>query len=134
MGTIGGGRIPPDILVTAEKPDIVIIDPTFASPSGKPSITIIELTCPWEERLEQAREHKTEKYSSLINDIKETGHPVQFIPLEIGVRGIINKANKESINQILYFTPDQNAKQFTQNLSRQAVIASYFIFLTRNET
>ena len=44
--TIGGGTIPPDILVTAEKPDIVIIDPMLASPSGKPFITIIELTCP----------------------------------------------------------------------------------------
>ena len=93
--TIGGGTIPPDILVTAEKPDIVIIDPMLASPSGKPFITIIELTCPWEERLDQAREHKTEKYSSLIQNITDTGHPVQFIPLDIGVRGIVKKKNKE---------------------------------------
>ena len=131
---IGGGTIPPDILVTAEKPDIVIIDPLFASPSGKPSITIIELTCPWEERLDQARDHKTDKYSSLTQDIKDTGHPVQFIPLEIGVRGIVNKQNKESIKQISYFTTNQNAKKLTENLSRQAVIASYYIFLNRNET
>ena len=100
----------------------------------KPSITIIELTCPWEERLDQAREHKTEKYSALIQDIKEAGHPVQFIPIEIGVRGIVNKQNKESITQIAYFTTGQTAKKLTQHLSRQAVIASYYIFLNRNET
>ena len=61
-------------------------------------------------------------------------HPVQFIPLEIGVRGIVNKQNKESINQILYFTTGQTAKKLTENLARQAVIASYFIFLNRAET
>ena len=132
--TIGGGTIPPDILVTAEKPDIIIIDPMLASPTGKPSITIIELTCPWEERLDQAREHKTEKYSSLIQDITETGHPVQFIPLEIGVRGIVNKKNKESITQISHFTTNLTAKKLTTNLSKQAVISSYFIFLNRTET
>ena len=36
--TIGGGTIPPDILVTSEKPDIVIIN------KEEHSITIIELT------------------------------------------------------------------------------------------
>ena len=132
--TIGGGTIPPDILVTAEKPDIVIIDPRTASPSNKPDIVIIELTCPWEERLDQAREHKTNKYSSLIKDIEETGHKVQSIPLEIGVRGIVNHQNKDSIKQIHSFTKQlQSQKKFTEKLSRQAVIASYFIFLNRNE-
>ena len=42
--TIGGGTIPPDILVTAEKPDLVMIDPLGFS--GKPWVTIVELTCP----------------------------------------------------------------------------------------
>ena len=131
--TIGGGTIPPDILVTAEKPDIVIIDPMLASPSGKPFITIIELTCPWEERFEQARDHKTEKYSSLIQDIQEKGYGIQFIPLEVGVRGIVNKQNKESIKTISHFT-FANKNQLTKNLSKQAVTASYYIFLNRNQT
>ena len=106
----------------------------LASPSGKPFITIIELTCPWEERLDQAREHKTEKYASLIQDISDTGHPVQFVPLEIGVRGIVNKKNKESITQISHFTPNLTQKKLTINLSKQAVIASYYLFLNRIET
>ena len=131
--TIGGGTIPPDILVTAEKPDIVIIDPMLASPSGKPFITIIELTCPWEERFEQARDHKTEKYSALTQDIQEKGYGIQFIPLEVGVRGIVNKQNKESIKAISHFT-FANKNQLTKKLSKQAVTASYYIFLNRNQT
>ena len=79
--TIGEGTIPPDILVTSEKPDIAIIDPLLKL------VTIIELTCPWEERLKQAREHNTNKYAPLIYGIQEQGHAVILIPLEIGVRG-----------------------------------------------
>ena len=37
--TIGGGTIPPEVIVTAEKPDIVIIDPRTVT--DKPSIVII---------------------------------------------------------------------------------------------
>ena len=134
--SISGGTVPPEILVTAEKPDIVIIDNTAARITGigKSKVIIIELTCPWEERLEKAREHKTEKYSSLIHDIQATGHEVAFIPLEIGVRGIINRSNKSSIREIAeYCRKETTPKQLTQELSKQAVTGSYFIFLSRNE-
>ena len=125
--TVGGGTIPPDILVTSEKPDIVIID------SVVKLVTIIELTCPWEERLDQAREHKTNKYASLINDLHEQGHAVIFIPLEIGVRGIINHKNRRSIQDIAHYTVMNNPKALGKSLSRESVIASYYIFLNRNE-
>ena len=125
--TIGGGTIPPDILVTSEKPDIVIIDPLVKV------VTIIELTCPWEERLKEAREHKTNKYAPLINDIQEQGHAVIFIPLEIGVRGIINQENKTSIEDIAHYTVMSSPKALGKSLSRESVIASYYIFLNRNE-
>ena len=134
--SISGGTVPPEILVTAEKPDIVIIDNSAAQITGigKSKVIIIELTCPWEERLEKAREHKTEKYSSLIHDIQATGHEVAFIPLEIGVRGIINRSNKSSIREITeYCTKETTPKVLTQELSKQAVAGSYFIFLSRNE-
>ena len=91
--------MPPDILVTPEKPDIVIIqDPETAS--TKRHITIIELTVPWEERLKASREYKIDKYTPLVSDLRAAGFSVDFIPLEVGVRGIINQENKESIKLI----------------------------------
>ena len=96
-------------------------------------VTVIELTCPWEERLKQAREHKTYKYAPLINDIQEQGQAVIFIPLEIGVRGIINQENKTSIEDIAHNTVMSSPKALGKSLSREYVIASYFIFLNRNE-
>ena len=126
--TIGGGTIPPDILVTSEKPDIVIIN-RHQTP---PSITIIELTVPWEERLEISRTLKTNKYSPLTNDILGTGFSVDFIPLEVGVRGIITKQNKASLKSIHHFMKDIPLRTLTSNISMKAVISSYLIFLNRN--
>ena len=102
------------------KPDIVIINPLLKL------VTIIELTYPWEESLKEAREHKTNKYAPLINDIQEQGHAVIFIPLEIGVRGI-----KTSIVDIAHYTVMSSPKALGKSLSRESVIASYYIFLNR---
>ena len=124
---IEGGTIPPDVLVTAEKPDIVILHRLIKH------IVVIELTCPWEENLEDARQRKTNKYAPLINDIEQKGFSVEYFPLEIGARGIINKVNKETIKDISLYTTTITAKTLMKNLSREAVIASYYIFLSRNE-
>ena len=57
---------------------------------------------------------------------------MEFIPLEVGVRGIINNDNKESIKDISEFTKI-NAKTLTKEISKQAVITSYFNIMNRNE-
>ena len=69
----------------------------------------------------------------LINDLHEQGHAVIFIPLEIGVRGIINQKNRRSIQDIAHYTVMNNPKALGKSLSRESVIASYYIFLNRNE-
>ena len=57
---------------------------------------------------------------------------MEYFPLEVGARGIINKANKETIKDISIYT-NTNAKKLIKALSKQAVTSSYFIFLNRNE-
>ena len=57
---------------------------------------------------------------------------MEYFPLEVGARGIINKVNKETIKDISLYTKI-NAKNLIKALSKQAVIASYYIFLSRNE-
>ena len=128
-GTSAGGTIPPEVLVTKEKPDMVVLS------KEEKEITIIELTCPWETRIEKSRELKTEKYSSLVQDIEEKGYKVTFLPLEISVRGIISKDNKDTIQKIVKICDKgTTAKTINQDLSKLAVIASYYIFISRNET
>ena len=50
-----------------------------------------------------------------------------FIPLEIGVRGIINQENKTSIEDIAHYTVMSSPKALGKSLSRESVIASYYI-------
>jgi hypothetical protein len=41
----GGGSIPADVMVQAQRPDLVILD---RSVHGRHSIALVELTCPWD--------------------------------------------------------------------------------------
>ena len=59
----GGGSIPPELCVTAQKPDIVIMD------NRKKSIHLFELTCPGEKHIENRHTEKSNKYAHFISYI-----------------------------------------------------------------
>jgi len=84
---VEGGSIPSKLLVTTDKPDIVIVNKT----KNNQNVTLVELTCPWdmEENIKKAEKRKCERYSDLVSDLKKT-HKTTLITLEIGVRGYIN--------------------------------------------
>ena len=54
--TSAGGTIPPNLVVTTLKPDVVIID------KSNKTATIFELTIPSEHRIKTAHELKFQKY------------------------------------------------------------------------
>ena len=88
------GTIRPEVLITNETPDLVVID-------GEEKImNIIELTVPWEERLEESRRLKTDKYAPIVSGWIKTGYKIRCIPLEMGVRIIIKKENQRTIQKI----------------------------------
>ena len=59
----GGGSIPPELCVTSQEPDIVIID------KHKQTIHLFELTCPAERNLDTRHEEKTNKYASQLTSL-----------------------------------------------------------------
>ena len=61
--TRGGGTIPPSVLVTPLKPDLVIFD------IKAKTVYIFELTVPSETRIKTAHRLKYEKYQHFENDI-----------------------------------------------------------------
>ena len=67
--TQDGGTVPPDVLVTTLKPDIVIID------KKSKTLDIFELTVPGETRIQIAHNLKYEKYQHFTTD-------VMYIPTE----------------------------------------------------
>ena len=126
--TNSGGTLPPDIIVSTLKPDIVIVDQKLKS------VFIFELTVPGETRIQEAHRIKTEKYQHFITDIKT--HYVSILPFEVGSHtGYISRQNKDTLHTLHKFCSKEiKLKQFLRNISSITVLSSYFIFNCRNES
>ena len=62
----GNGSIPPEICITSEKPDIVIIDEKRKTPDK------FELTVPFEKNIEERNLFKNNKYAHFVSDISDS--------------------------------------------------------------
>ena len=62
-----GGTIPPDILTTTSRPDIVFVE------RETKEIKLFELTCLFENNIDSANTTKFDKYKDLKNDLIKAG-------------------------------------------------------------
>ena len=124
--TVDGGSIPADICITAQKPDLVIID------EKSNTIHIFELTVPIEHCIEDRHKQKSNKYAHFITDIQ---HMNTFVTcFEIGSRGYVSTRNQNSLNTLHKFMkPGLKLKKFKQNISALSGYSSYHIFLCRKD-
>ena len=76
-------QYPQIIKETRQRPDIV-----FHSPASK-RLIMIELTVPYEARIEEANIYKKEKYLDLGRELKKKGYESEILPIEIGARGFV---------------------------------------------
>ena len=121
------GTLPPDVVVTTLKPDIVIIDKISKT------VNIFELTVPAEHRIKISHKLKYEKYQHFISDIKS--YTVNLVPFEVGSHtGYISSDNRKHIHTLHKFCEKIiTLKKFTQNISAIAGIGSYYLFNCRNQ-
>ena len=124
--TIAGGSIPPHILATNQRPDIVLVW------DSSKEIVIIELTVPFETNIAAAHQRKEDRYEILVNDLSENGFKVTYFAIEIGCRGQITKENKLRLKQVTSKCKVKPADLFT-SLSKCAILCSYSIFYSRKE-
>ena len=123
----GGGTIPSEIVITAERPDLVIVDRLTRE------VKIFELTVPFDNRIAAAHQLKMEKYSSLSSDIHEARWFCHLYAIEIGSRGLITKENKTNFTSLVSLSTKQKPRHILANLSKLAVLGSYKIFLSRKD-
>ena len=64
---INGTTIPPDIVVTTSRPDLVLLN------RETKKVFVLELTCSFERNMENANARKTLKYTALKQDIEDQG-------------------------------------------------------------
>ena len=72
---------PQQVAVTSMRPDIVILSEECRT------VVIVELTVPWEERLEESHELKRNKYEGLLQEARQNGWETYNFPVEVGCRG-----------------------------------------------
>ena len=117
---------PPDVDVTNLKPDIVIVG------NQKKSVSILELTCPAEQRISAANTLKMDKYSHFETD--QNGNNVTGKAFEIGSHtGYVTNENKTRLTHVHKFCKKSiKLKNFLKNISAILVMGSYFIFNSRS--
>jgi hypothetical protein len=82
----GGGSIPADVMVQAQRPDHVIVD---RSVHGRHRIALVELTCPWDTDAKRAEERKTARYADLKTALSNEGWDCNLYLIEVGAQGHI---------------------------------------------
>ena len=120
---VNGGSIPADILTTAQRPDIVVID------RFKKHITLFELSVSFEKNSELANLRKVSRYRDLASDLEQRGWVTDNTPFEIGSRGYINTRNKSTIcDTMKKHTIKIKKSKLLKDLSKISLLCSYTLF------
>jgi hypothetical protein len=88
----GGGLILADVMVQAQRPDLVIND---QSVHGRRRIALVELTCLWKTNAKRAEKRETAKYADLKEELSNQGWDSGLYLIEVGARGHIVKSVKD---------------------------------------
>ena len=121
--SLSGLTIPPEVIVTSSRPDLVIHYPEANV------IKIIELTVPFETNIEKEHTYKTNKYATLIQDIEDKQISSELTCVEVGCRGYVSESNKIRITTILKsldIKPSKRqVKELTVSISKIALLTSF---------
>ena len=79
-------KFPEKILTTSLRPDMVLTS------EATKQVVILELTVPWEDRIEEANCRKTAKYQELAAECRINGWKARNEPFEVGCRGFTGRS------------------------------------------
>ena len=116
---------PQVIKQTRLRPDIVLSD------TASKQMVLIELTVPYESRIEQAHIYKREKYTDLVNELSRQGYKAKVFAVEVGARGFVGKSVYQLLCQLNISS--KTRKQAMKRLSEVAEKSSHWIWIRRNE-
>ncbi|KAK7913726.1 hypothetical protein WMY93_013937 [Mugilogobius chulae] len=83
-------KFPESIAETTLRPDMVLLSETTRQ------VLLLELTVPWEDRIEEAFERKRAKYRELVNQCRSQGWQARCNPIEVGCRGFAGQGVRKS--------------------------------------
>ena len=118
-------KFPANIATTSLRPDMVL-----TSESTK-QVVLLELTVPWEDRIEEANERKRAKYMELISECRSNGWKARCEPVEIGCRGFAGRSLQRVLK--LLGAGGMQTRRATKNILEAAEKASRWLWIRRGE-
>ncbi|XP_048863711.1 uncharacterized protein LOC125738598 [Brienomyrus brachyistius] len=119
-------KFPEYVISTSLRPDVVL-----TSVSSK-QVLLLELTVPWEDRMEEANERKRLKYQELIEECRRRGWKARCEPIEVGCRGFAARSLCK-VYTLLGITGAAKRKAI-KSTTEAAERASRWIWMKRSET
>lgn len=117
-------KFPEEIAHTSLRPDIVLWS------KGIKQVVLIELTVPWEERMEEAQERKLKKYQDLVLKSQQNGWKAWNLPVEVGCRGFAGQSLWRTLG--ILGIEGLARKRLVANVTKQAETASRWIWIQRD--
>ena len=116
---------PSIIKETRLRPDIVIHS------ASTQQLIMLELTVPYENRMEEAHIYKREKYMNLTKELENAGYKAVVMPVEVGARGFVGSSVYDLLT-ILSICGNKRTKAL-KLLAEIAENSSRWIWSRRNE-
>lgn len=117
-------KFPEEIAVTSLRLDIVVWS------QATRQVALIELTVPWEERIEEAHERKLGNYQSLTES-QQRGWRTWNLPVEVGCRGFPGQSLWRALGML--GVRGATRKNLVNKIAEQAETASRWLWLKRSE-
>ena len=92
---------------------------------------MVELTVPYESRMEEANIYKGEKYKDLSKELKKDGYNARILPVEIGARGFVGASAYDLLTKVS-ISGSKRTKAL-KSLAETAENSSRWIWSRRNE-
>ena len=124
----GCSTIPTDVTITSQRPDLVVVN------RQNKTVTILELSVPFELNVESTHARKVDRYQGLINDIEDNNFTVKYYPIEIGSRGYINSDNVNRLKSFIKnHAKDSKLSTCKDMISKISLVCSFIIFHSKFE-
>ena len=113
-------KVPEHIVHTTQRPDIVVYS------NMTKQVLLVELTCPWEDRIGLANELKRTNYEDLRQGCLQNSWRCQVWPVEMGARGFAGRSLGALLKEVGVVGAER--KKIIKEMSEAAEAASRFIW------
>ena len=118
-------KFPPDLATIMSRPDVLLLS------RATKRVVLIELTVPWEERIEEAHERKKAKYQPMLDECRQRGWKTWNLPVEVGSRGFAGQSVWRAFG-VLGIT-GMTGRRVIEDVCRQAESASQWLWQKREQ-